>query len=387
MTQKNEAAVRYEFLDWLRVIAVFVLLFYHTGMLFVGWDFHIQNADTIEGFQRPMDIAHRLRMPLLFVIAGAGLWFASRRRTPGAVMKERTLRLLVPVVLGMFIIVPPQVYVERVFRGQWEGGYLAFFLERVLQFKPYPAGDFSWHHLWFIVYLYVYVPLLLPVVALLKRATAFVPGWWLYVLALPLGLNEALLKPHFPERHDLFNDWYVFIHYLLLTGYGIALASMGGVWDWLAQRRLLSLTISVLVTASILSLIEIGIVERDTPADSVLANIFTWCWLLTFLAYGRQLLSRGNGLLRWARHASYPVYILHQTVMLVVAYWVIALPYGPWTKFAIVLAATLAFSIALYEGARRFTLGRLILGMKSQSRAAPPLTIQGQSTTRLTVDS
>lgn len=382
MTQTNEPAARYHFLDWLRVIAIFVLLFYHTAMLFVGWEFHLQNAETIEGLARPMDIAHRLRMPLLFVIAGAGLWFASRRRTSGGVMKERTLRLLVPLALGMFIIVPPQIYVERLFRDQWEGGYFAFFVERVLQLRPYPEGDFSWHHLWFIVYLFVYVPLLLPLMGMLKRAVSLVPGWWLYALALPLGLNEALLKPLFPERHDLINDWYLFVHYLLLTGYGVALASIRGAWDWLSARRALTITVSLLVTMSVFASIEVGIVERNTPADAVLANLFTWCWLLTFLAYGRHILSKENGLLRWARDASYPVYILHQTVMLIVAYWVIALPYAPWTKFTIVLAATMAFSVALYEGARRFSFGRLLLGMKQSTRDANLSTSRSSSLRR-----
>ena len=132
----NDTSVRYEFLDWLRVIAILVLFFFHTGMLFVGWGFHIQNTEIIEGLQLPMDISHRLRMPLLFVIAGAGLWYASRRRTAGQVLKERTLRLLLPLLFGMLVIVPPQVYVERLFRDQWEGGYLQFYVERVLQFQP-----------------------------------------------------------------------------------------------------------------------------------------------------------------------------------------------------------------------------------------------------------
>src|SRR3954447_7944866 len=84
---------RYDFLDWLRVIAIFVLLFFHTGMLFVGWDFHIQNREVIPSLAWPMDIAHRLRMPLLFVIAGAGLYYALQRRTALGVLRERTLRL------------------------------------------------------------------------------------------------------------------------------------------------------------------------------------------------------------------------------------------------------------------------------------------------------
>jgi glucan biosynthesis protein C len=360
VSETGNPSIRYEFLDWLRVIAIFVLLFFHTGMLFVGWDFHIQNAQVIEGLQRPMDISHRLRMPLLFVIAGAGLWFAFRRRTALGVMKERTMRLLVPVIFGMLIIVPPQVYVERLFRDQWDGGYLQFFVERVLQFRPYPEGDFSWHHLWFIVYLFVYVPLLLPILTALRRARWMpAPGMWLLGLALPLGLNEALLKPLFPESHDLINDWYLFIHYLLLTGYGVLLASMAGSWDWLAKRRGVMLLLSALITVGAVSL-------RETPADAFTANAFTWSWLLTFLGYGRRYLSIDNALLRWARDASYPIYILHQTIILIVAYWVIAQPWSPWTKFAIVLATTIIGCVALYEGiVRRFVLIRVMFGMKS----------------------
>jgi len=92
---------RYEFLDWLRVIAIFVLLFFHTGMLFVGWGWHITNAETIPALQMPMDIAHRSRMPLLFVIAGAGMWFALKRRSGAALIGERTLRLLVPAIVSL----------------------------------------------------------------------------------------------------------------------------------------------------------------------------------------------------------------------------------------------------------------------------------------------
>lgn len=364
MNQSAHGKIRYEFLDWLRVIAIFILLFYHTGMLFVGWDFHLQNAQTIESLGWPMDIAHRLRMPLLFVIAGAGLWFAAKRRPPAGVMKERSLRLLVPLVFGMLVIVPPQVYVERLFRDQWNGGYLSFYFERVLQFVPYPQGDFSWHHLWFIAYLFVYVPLLLPIVFLAKKRAVLQPGAWLYVLALPLGLNEALLKPLYPATHALIGDWYVFIHYLLLTAYGVMLASMRGTWDWLAQHAHRTLVTSILVTASVLGLIELGIVHRSTPADALLANLFTWCWLLTFIAYGRRYLSFENALLRWARDASYPVYILHQSIMLLLAYWIIPQPYDPWTKFGLVVAGTLIGSVVIYEGVRRVKVLRFLFGMK-----------------------
>ena len=360
---------RYEFLDWLRVIAIFVLLFFHTGMLFVGWGWHITNAETIPALVWPMDIAHRLRMPLLFVIAGAGMWFALRRRGTGAFLGERTLRLLVPVVVGMLLVVPPQVYVERLAHGEFTGNYLEFMIQRVFRFEPYPKGDFSWHHLWFIVYLYVYVLLLSPLLLWWRnraaRGAAPRPGAWLFLLGLPLGINEALLKPFWPETHNLTHDWYVFIHYLLLTLYGYLLASMPAAWDWIAARRHAALGVAAVITTGLITLLETGVVDHGSPFDSVFANVFTWLWLLVFLGYGRAHLGFSNRLLAWARDASYPVYILHQTVILVIAYFVIRQPWAPWTKYWVVLAGTLATCVMLYQLLlRRFALFRLAFGIK-----------------------
>jgi glucans biosynthesis protein C len=367
---------RHDFLDWLRVLAIFVLLFFHTGMLFVGWGWHLTNAETIPGLQWPMDLAHRLRMPLLFVIAGAGMWFALQRRSGAAFTRERTLRLLVPAIAGMFLVVPPQIFFERLADGDWQGGYLAFFTQRVLHFEPYPAGDFSWHHLWFIVYLYVYVLLLLPLMLWWRRARpALKPGAWIFALALPLGINEALLKPHFPETHDLVRDWYTFVHYLLLTLYGFALAACEGAWDWIEKARHHALALGLVVIVGLLTLFAAGVVQHDTVVDHVAANVFTWSWILVFLGYGKRHLAFSNPLLAWARDASYPVYILHQTVIIAIAYFVIRQPWSPWTKYWIVLGATLASCIALYEYVlRRVAPLRLLFGIKDFDASLRPAT-------------
>lgn len=368
---------RYDFLDWLRVIAIFVLLFFHTGMMFVGWGWHVVNGQTIEGLEIPMDISHRLRMPLLFVIAGAGMWFALQRRTATQLFQERTVRLLVPVVIGMFLIVPPQVFYERLFRGEWDGGYLRFLIERTLQFQPYPQGDFSWHHLWFIVYLNAYVPLLLPAMLWWKRAALRLqPGPWLYALALPLGINEALLKPLFPEAHNLVADWYLFNHYLLLTLYGFVLASMPGVWRWIASQRhrLAVAGVAIYVIATILFGHEV--IHRDTPVDAFVATAFTWACVLAFIGYGYRHLSFCNPLLRWARDASYPIYILHQTIIVAIGYYVVQSSWSPWVKYWTVLIATLVSCVAIYEFiVRRFAITHLIFGMKPQRRVPVPTAV------------
>ena len=159
---------------------------------------------------------------------------------------------------------------------------------------------------------------------------------------------------------------------MFATLYGVLLASTEGAWDWLCDRRRVSLGIAVALTAVGLPVLEYGIVERDTAADYFYANLFTWAWLMTFLGYGRRFLGSGNKLLEWARDASYPVYILHQTVIVVIAYFVIRQPWSPWEKYGVVLVATLAISVALYELLlRRFAFTRLLFGIKTHRAVSP----------------
>ncbi|WP_369980052.1 acyltransferase family protein [Xanthomonas bundabergensis] len=368
MLATKQPQERYDFLDWLRVIAIFVLFFFHTGMIFVGWGWHVVNSQTIPSLQWPMDIAHRLRMPLLFVIAGAGMWFALQRRNTGQFLQERTKKLLLPLIVGMFLVVPPQIYYERRLHGQWSGGYLDFYLTRVLQFHFYPAGDFSWHHLWFILYLYLYVLLLLPAMLWWKRTAAQVaPGKWLFLLGIPLGINEALLKLRFPETHNLVSDWYIFNHYLLLTAYGYVMASMPGVWRWLSDFRRWSLFMGLAAFFLLISLFTTGIIQHDSLIDRVGSNLFTWLWLMVFLGYGYRYLSRTHRVLAWAKEASYPFYIMHQTVIVMIGYYVIQCSWSPWIKYFAILLLSMGACLALYEGClRRFALLRLAFGMREK---------------------
>ncbi|MEM1270777.1 MAG: acyltransferase family protein, partial [Bacteroidota bacterium] len=112
MTSAPLRPARRHDLDWLRVICITLLLYYHVGMIFVSWGFHIQSTETSALLEHIMLWMHRWRMPLLFFISGAGTRFALRKRSAGQYLGERWLRLQVPVLFGMFVIVPPQIYIE-----------------------------------------------------------------------------------------------------------------------------------------------------------------------------------------------------------------------------------------------------------------------------------
>src|SRR5688572_28753269 len=109
-------------LDWLRFIAIVILLFFHTGMVFNQWGFHIKNTEIDKTFGFWMVWLHFWRMPLLLFISGAGTYMAMGKRTPGQFAGERFKRLFIPLVFGMFVVVPPQIYFEYInqYNGYWD---------------------------------------------------------------------------------------------------------------------------------------------------------------------------------------------------------------------------------------------------------------------------
>ena len=140
-----ESIRRYD-LDWLRVIVFGFLIFYHVGMFFNHWGWHIKNNILYSDLRWPMLFINQWRLPILFVISGMGTFYALSKRTGGEFALERVLRLLIPLLVGIVLIVPPQVYFERIANGQFIGGYFEFWPAYAF-YGVYPEGNFSWHHL------------------------------------------------------------------------------------------------------------------------------------------------------------------------------------------------------------------------------------------------
>ncbi|NOK23022.1 acyltransferase family protein [Corallococcus carmarthensis] len=368
----RSAGVHHPDLDWLRVLAIVVLHLFHTGMMFNTWEWHVKSPQALPVLEPVMSVLHLVRMPLLMVISGAGTAFALRRRTLGAFAKDRTKRLLLPLVFGMFVVVPPQIYVERLFRGQFEGSYAAFY-PTVFGFVPYPAGSFSWHHLWFVAYLFVYCLLALPLFAALRtergeRFLARVDAWlsrgvnvlWLVV---PLALTRVLLRD-FPETHALFDDPRTFLLYGLLFLYGHLLGRCPGVWNRLVTLRhgLLALFLAALVVEWVWPWPVMPVV----PAI-VGGTVLIWSGLLVALAYARHHVRVSPAWLPHAQALSYPFYIFHQTVIVCVGYLCLRLPVGPWAMLLAVLTVSFTVTLALCEGVSRVAWLRPLFGMKPRS--------------------
>jgi len=390
---------RLYYIDWLRVIAFTLLILYHTGMFFVPWDFHFKNNETSELFELWMTPLNQFRLPLLFMISGMGVYFALSHRKTSGFIKERSTRLLLPLIFGMLVIIPPQIYFERLTQNVHFENYFDFW-KTVFYFVPYPeGGSLSWHHLWYIIYIFVYSLMAIPLLKFLKGDKSKIfktklyeffskPGK-IYLLGLPLLFVFYSLAPFFPTTHGLFDDWYNFTYSFTFFIYGIFIISVDGLWDVIEQQRKLSLKIAHIPFAFLWLFVwgpTFYIMNEETTAFfffyGFLKTTFVICWLLAVLGYSRIILNKTNKFLAYATDAVYPFYILHQTIMMIFGYYIIKLPLGIFSKFTIVAIITFGGSFILYEFfIKRFNISRVLFGMKTvHSRKALniPQIIEGE---------
>lgn len=364
---------RLYFLDWLRVLAFGLLIPYHGGLIFVDWGFHIQNNELTESLKLPMLFVNQWRLPLLFFISGAGTRFALNRRSAGQYSRDRLRRLLIPLVAGMLLVIPPQLYFERLSQGVSYGGYLPFYPHF------FASGNFTWNHLWFIVYLLVYSFLFLPLFLWLRQRVAsrwLSRNWVLWSLVLPLFITELLLRQSWPDTRNLVSDWYNFVFYGWCIMYGFLLADEPAVWPRIGQTRWVSLVIGI-VSFGVLYVgwhaPGIGFLERLSfgwQLFSFIKCLNIWSWLLCFLGFARYYLSFSSSFLDYANKAVYPFYILHQTVLISIGYVVIQGSTPIALKYALIVLVTFLGTWLIYEFLiRRLSWLRLLFGLPSDRTA------------------
>lgn len=372
---------RYD-LDWLRVIVFGLLIFYHVGMFFVApdWEWHIKNNHTYEWIKYPMKFLNQWRLPILFVISGMGTSYALSKRSGVQFAFERTKKLFLPLVFGMLVIVPPQVYIEKLSKGLIKGSYFDFWPAQAFIGK-YPEGNLSWHHLWFLPYLLLFSLVLIPVFLYLRkhpdhillRATAKMcqTKLGLYWFVLPLYLIEAFVEPFFETTHALVGDWFAITNYITLFFIGFLLISVKDVfWNAVEKNRSLYLkcgavgfTLFILIT----SLYEDSYVRHFTEALITVATF--WSWILTLFGYASKHLNKPSRTLSYCNEAVYPFYILHQTITVVLAYFIKDLPWSFFCKFWLLSLGTFVISWFIYEFLiRRWVLIRPFFGLQNAKK-------------------
>lgn len=386
-------------IDALRALAFALLILYHWAMLYVAgedWGWHIKSTHLAEWVQAPMLFVNRWRMPLVFLVSGLSVHFLLRHATAGRFVLSRTARLLVPLVAGILLVVPIQPYVQGVMNGQVEPGLPAF-LARYFQGQTWPEGAFdgwehgyTWNHLWYLAYLWVYTLALAALLPLLRggpggrlgMAFRALRGGRLLVLpALPFVAATLGLQPHFEATGDLVNDWYRHAIYFTAFLYGWWIGTDTGLWAEFARLRRPSLALALAVFAVYFALVEL---TPDEPGAGVVAliwtlrNVYVWLALCTILGWAHALLDRPWPWLGWANEAVYPWYILHQSLTVLIAYWLVPLRWPAGVEAPAVLAGTVAGCWIGFAVIRRVGWLRPLFGLRYRSK--PPEASPAQAT-------
>ncbi len=387
----NKSERRYD-LDWLRVLVFAGVFFYHCARFFDSSGWHIKNAETSIVIDIVKNIFDMWGMQLIFLISGASVFFALRPGGAIRFLRDRVMRLLVPLALGILVLAPPQVYLERLTHGEFQGTFFQF----LHRFFTSEIGGGAWTgvHLWYLEYLFLFTLILTPIFVWLKRPTGQrAIGWlsrfsvrpgaiflWLMPFALlfisvdPFGL----MRPALPEavvRLIVF-PLFVVCGFLILADENIQQAII-------RQRRtalILALGLSPVMPLIVLGIEEWGwqLVPPTFASVMILACLLSWSYILAILGYGMRYLNFNHSWLAYANEAVLPFYILHQPVILVIGYFVIPLALPIAYKYLII--ASLAFGIVLgiYEyGIRRWNLVRQVFGLKARKTGTDELIVKG----------
>ena len=310
------------------------------------------------------------RMSLIFLISGVGVFYSLGYRSSRTFIKDRLTRIMIPFISGIFLIVAPQVYFERLTQG-FDGNYLAFY-QSFVRFDPYPTGNFSWHHLWFLLYIFMYSILFISLFVRVKKSglPLYKLKKWMVILipVLWFGTGEWILAPLFPKTHALYNDWYAHFMYISIFIIGFFIAYSEELQHKIKECRMITLVLAIITVALLYSFFWVGdvgwhLVNKETYYYLVAAN--RWLWILTILAFSLQYFHKPSRNLTIVNQYVYPFYILHQTVIIVLGYYIKDFHWSILTKFTLITLSTfiICFMI-IHFFIMRFNFLRILFGMK-----------------------
>jgi hypothetical protein len=380
-------------LDWVRIGAFGLLIFYHVGMLYVSWQFHIKSAHRITALEPLMLLLNPWRLALLFLVSGAATRFMLRKHTPGPLLRSRSSRLLIPLIFGMLVIVPPQAYDQIVESLGYPAGFLDFYTQHYFAFgaqfcHPGPCILLpTWNHLWFVAYLWIYTMALDVVLVaapglvdwIERRLVPVLSGVLLLIVpSVAFAAYRLALLPSFPSTHALFGDWYNHAVYATVFLLGFLLARAQGFWDAIEGQRRLALSLAAALFLSFLVLRW----TRDSAMPPSLAlklyggiayGCYQWLCIVAVLGFARRWLTADSAVRRYLTDAIFPYYIVHQTAIIMIAHELHGRDLPAWLEAGIVISGTLAACVVTYEIVRRIDILRPLFGLRvSASEPALP---------------
>jgi peptidoglycan/LPS O-acetylase OafA/YrhL len=393
-TRSTPDSVRLHYLDWLRVLAILMVFLFHAVHPFDFGDWQVKNAEQSEIITIILVLLSIWGMPFFFLVAGAASWFALQRRTASQYLRERFNRLLIPFILGTILFSPLEIYME--WANKVQRGVVTISLQEFVT-RPLHAYNLlslispRWFgygfHLWFLGFLFSFALITLPCFLWLKKGAGqrFVSRMaklcehrgGVLLFTIPLAIAQCLLSPFFPEEHD----WADFIFQMLFFALGFLLFADERFTRTIRRDWWILLVVGTVIVLGLVGVYLTGlpVVElSETPGTAqfyflqFLGSAIALCYSLTMLFVGMRFLDFTNQWLRYGQEAALPFFVLHQPVIIVIAFFVVQWNAGISIKLPIVVLSSFVVSAGLYELiVRRIHPLRFVFGMKSQGPDKP----------------
>lgn len=359
-------------LDWVRVLAVLLLVPVHCANIFNQDPVivaYVKDTAELELLIQLKDLFFsRWRLETLFLIAGGVSWYALAKRSSSQYVRERATRLLLPLVFSVVVIFPVMVNAGRL--GQPGAPSLAEMYSRFFLQAPTDLtgmdGHFTPSHLWFILFLFLFSLVGVPLFQLLRKpwaqqAVAWSLNWpWtIYLFVIPLTLIRQANLVGLDDKDPLY--------YFLIFAFGYATINQPRFQE--AVDRYLPLSVAIAVAVTVISVLYFPRHPAPGTTDELavlwLFRISQWTWVLAALGAAHRWLNRDGPVLRYASQAVYPFYILHLPLATLTAYFVVQTSLPPGLKYTIIVLAAIALSLALYEGlVKRVDVLRVSFGLR-----------------------
>lgn len=375
-------SIRRNDIDWLRIILILSVFFFHSNRFFNGEYWHVANSTSSQLSDLLISSMYPWMMPTIMILSAASIVFSLGSRGVGKFLADKVKRLLIPLIFGIFVLAFPQVYLERLSHGVFDGSLFQFF-PRFFEGMYGFGGNFAWMglHLWYLLVLFVYTLIFLPLFLALrtKIGSAVVRGFaWLfskpgliYLLVILPTLTIELVSEDSPFGMTDFGGISLasYVVYFML---GFLIFSDDRLQKAIIRQRWISLILCIGFFV-IRGRYDLGVdISWGQAFEDVvpLESGFAWTAILTILGMGMRYLKADTRFLRYANEAVLPFYMLHQTVLIVIGYFVVAQPWSILVKWAVITPLSLATILLVYEYlVRRINVLRFLFGMKALKRA------------------
>lgn len=356
-----ETTLRRYDIDWLRVIAIGLLLIYHIGIGFQPWGVFIQfiqNDEPLNALWIPMSMLNIWRIPLLFFVSGMGVCFALRKRNWWQLMQERSKRILLPFLFGIIFVVPVHIFI-------WQMYY-----KQDLVYTVHPV------HLWFLGNIFIYVILLSPLFFYLKKnEQGRIYRWLQRLFSKPIGilliisafvLEAMIIRPETYETYSMTLHGFFMGMLAFLFGF-LIIYSGENFWKTVLNLRWLLISLA-------LSLFLLRYFIFNLKAPDYLLPIESVLWIMAVFGFAYKYLNHPGKILSYLSPAAYPVYIIHMVFLYLGSYFIMPLGIPASLKFIIIIVLTFTGSFVFYEFViRRISFVRPLFGLKEKKKIRAPL--------------